>query len=100
MPAHCPAPFFLSRWRNWWIRGIFMVAMIIAFVVLIHAGRIALSVLVRKGWEGRERGGRGWVCTLLLLTRRRIPMCVCYLLTYIGRYMVCDLVRVCERACM
>ena len=39
-----------------------MVAMICLFIVLIHAGRIALSVLVRgarggEGWEGQDLGG-------------------------------------------
>lgn len=43
-----------------------MVTMICGFVLLIYAGRIALSILVRRdgerrGWEmEREREGRGW----------------------------------------
>ena len=90
LPAPCPAPFFLSRWRNWWIRGIFMVAMISAFVVLIHTGRIALSVLVRKGWEERERGDVGG-CPLSCFWQGDVFLCVCA--TYLHTY-VCTYVRI------
>lgn len=35
-----------SRWRKWWIRGIFTLIMITAFSVVVYLGPVALSLLV------------------------------------------------------
>ena len=37
-----------SKWKNWWIRGFFSVAMVTMFVGIIYLGPIILSLLVSE----------------------------------------------------
>ena len=77
-----------SKWKNWFIRGIFSLIMIGGFSAIIYMGPFVLSLLVsgqnwgmgrRERWRGgRERWeegemGKGMMMRCMIITRHSLP---------------------------